>query len=119
MHLQIHVVQRNQTVTSIAQAYSVPVNRLSEANQLENPDRLVVGQALVIPIVGSYYFVQPGDSLSTISQKVGIPVSELVRINQLSVNQSLPVGFRLYIPAKPKRTAEFNGYVEIPPGNDS
>lgn len=112
MHLQIHVVQRNQTLTSIAEAYSVPANRLSEANQLENPDRLVVGQALVIPIVGSYYFVQPGDSLSSISQKVGIPVQELVRINQLSVNQTLSVGFRLYIPSKPKRTAEFNGYVE-------
>jgi len=110
--LQIHVVRPGQTLYGIAQTYSVTVDRLVESNKIPNPNNLVSGQALVIPIVGSYYFVQPGDSLYSISQRVDVPVQELANINGISENQILSVGYRLYIPARRKRTAEFNGYVE-------
>jgi len=110
--LQIHVVRPGQTLYGIAQTYSVTVDRLVESNKIPNPNNLVSGQALVIPIVGSYYFVQPGDSLYSISQRVDVPVQELANINGISENQILSVGYRLYIPARKKRTAEFNGYVE-------
>jgi spore germination protein len=110
--LQIHVVRPGQTLYGIAQTYSVTVDRLVESNKIPNPNNLVSGQALVIPIVGSYYFVQPGDSLYSISQRVDVPVQELANINGISESQILSVGYRLYIPARRKRTAEFNGYVE-------
>jgi spore germination protein len=106
------VVRPGQTLYGIAQTYSVTVDRLVESNKIPNPNNLVSGQALVIPIVGSYYFVQPGDSLYSISQRVDVPVQELANINGISENQILSVGYRLYIPARRKRTAEFNGYVE-------
>jgi spore germination protein len=106
------VVRPGQTLYGIAQTYSVTVDRLVESNKIPNPNNLVSGQALVIPIVGSYYFVQPGDSLYSISQRVDVPVQELANINGISENQTLSVGYRLYIPARRKRTAEFNGYVE-------
>ncbi|MFS0666775.1 glycoside hydrolase family 18 protein [Peribacillus frigoritolerans] len=110
--MQIHVVRPGQTLYGIAQTYSVTVDRLVESNKIPNPNNLVSGQALVIPIVGSYYFVQPGDSLYSISQRVDVPVQELANINGISESQVLSVGYRLYIPARRKRTAEFNGYVE-------
>ncbi|MES9738548.1 glycoside hydrolase family 18 protein [Peribacillus frigoritolerans] len=110
--MQIHVVRPGQTLYGIAQTYSVTVDRLVESNKIPNPNNLVSGQALVIPIVGSYYFVQPGDSLYSISRRVDVPVQELANINGISENQILSVGYRLYIPARRKRTAEFNGYVE-------
>ncbi|MDP9738663.1 spore germination protein [Peribacillus frigoritolerans] len=110
--MQIHVVRPGQTLYGIAQTYSVTVDRLVESNKIPNPNNLVSGQALVIPIVGSYYFVQPGDSLYSISQRVDVPVQELANINGISESQILSVGYRLYIPARRKRTAEFNGYVE-------
>lgn len=110
--MQIHVVRPGQTLYGIAQTYSVTVDRLVESNKIPNPNNLVSGQALVIPIVGSYYFVQPGDSLYSISQRIDVPVQELANINGISENQILSVGYRLYIPARRKRTAEFNGYVE-------
>ncbi|GAA1380363.1 glycosyl hydrolase family 18 protein [Peribacillus frigoritolerans] len=110
--MQIHVVRPGQTLYGIAQTYSVTVDRLVESNKIPNPNNLVSGQALVIPIVGSYYFVQPGDSLYSISQRVDVPVQELANINGIAENQILSVGYRLYIPARRKRTAEFNGYVE-------
>jgi spore germination protein len=110
--LQIHVVTQNETLASIAQAYNVSVDEIIRANEPPNPNNLVVGQALVIPIAGSYYYVQPGDSLWSISQRVDIPYQELARINGISVNQTLNVGYRLYIPPRPKTSAEFNAYVE-------
>src|SRR6476659_9843172 len=111
-YMQIHIVQPSQTLFGIAQIYSVSVDRLIETNKLPNPNRLVSGQAIVIPIIGSYYFVQQGDSLYAISQKVHVPYEQIAQINGISPTAQLTVGTRLYIPARRKTTAEFNGYVE-------
>jgi spore germination protein len=110
--MQIHVVQPGQTLTGIAQTYSTTVNDLIEANEIPNPNRLVTGQALVIPIIGSYYWVRQGDTLWSIARRFGIDYKRLAEINRIPLNQPLRTGIRLYIPARPKRKAEFNGYVE-------
>jgi spore germination protein len=110
--MQIHVVQPGQTLTGIAQTYSTTVNDLIEANEIPNPNRLVTGQALVIPIIGSYYWVRQGDTLWSIARRFGIDYKRLAEINRIPLNQPLRTGLRLYIPARPKRKAEFNGYVE-------
>ena len=112
IRLQIHVIRRNESLTSIARAYHTTVNDIIEANELPNPNDLVVGQSFVIPIIGRFYFVQPGDSLFSIARKVGVPYQELAKINRINVNQPLNAGFRLYIPQGRKRNAEFNAYVE-------
>jgi len=110
--MQIHVVESNQSLTGIAQAYSTTVNDLIEANDLPNPNQLVIGQALVIPIIGSFYWVQAGDTLWSISQKFNISYQSLASINRIPINQPLSIGLRLYIPQKQKSAAEFNAYVE-------
>lgn len=110
--MQIHVVQQNQSLFGIAQAYGTTVNELIEANEIPNPNNLVVGQTLVIPIVGSFYWVQPGDSLWSIGRKFNLPYQQLASVNGIPANQPLTIGMRLYIPPRPKRTAEFNAYVE-------
>ena len=110
--MQIHVIQPNQNLFGIAQAYGTTVEDLVEANEIPDPNNLVVGQALVIPIVGSFYWVQPGDSLFSIGTRFNVPYQELARINGLALNQVLPVGFRLYIPPRPKVPKEINAYVE-------
>lgn len=110
--MQIHVVQPNQTLFGIAEAYGTTANEIAEANEIPNPNNLVVGQTLVIPIVGSFYWVQPGDSLWSIGRRFNIPFQELAAINQIPINQQLTVGTRLYIPPRQKEEAEFNAYVE-------
>ncbi|GGF66694.1 spore germination protein YaaH [Paenibacillus albidus] len=110
--MQIHVVQPGQTLYGIANAYGVPMDDIAEANQLSDPGRLVVQQALVIPIIGSYYWVQSGDSLYSIARRYGVNVNTLADINALSLNQPLKVGLRLYIPPAPRRSAEINAYLE-------
>lgn len=110
--MQIHVVQPNQSLFGIAQAYGSSVSDIVEANELPNPNNLVIGQTLVIPIIGQFYWVQSGDSLYSISRKFGISFQELASVNGISVNQPLQMGVRLYIPPRPKTKAEFNAYVE-------
>lgn len=48
---QSYVVQSGDTLGEIAQRYSISVNQLTEANKLSNPNSLVVGQLLAIPVV--------------------------------------------------------------------
>ncbi len=110
--MQIHVVQEGQSIYSIAQTYNTTVQDIVTTNEIQNPNQLVVGQALVIPIIGSFYWVQPGDSLYSIANKFGINYRTLARVNNISPDQPLPIGLRLYIPPQLKRNAEVNAYVE-------
>lgn len=45
----IHVVQGGETLSGIATRYGVPVNAIMEANTIADPNRIFVGQRLVIP----------------------------------------------------------------------
>ncbi|WP_067840339.1 LysM peptidoglycan-binding domain-containing protein [Amphibacillus sediminis] len=110
--MQIYSVEQGDTVYSIANQFGSTVAAIVDANELEAPNQLVVGQALVIPVVGQFYFVQPGDSLFSIGQRFGISPTELANINAIDPNQPLPVGLRLYIPEQVKQLIETNAYVE-------
>ncbi len=110
--MQIHVVQPNQSLFGISQAYGTTPQAIAQANEISLQETLVVGQALVIPIVGQFYWVQPGDTLFSIAQRFGISYQRLAQVNNININQPLTVGLRLYIPEGPKRNGEFNAYIE-------
>lgn len=110
--MQIHVVQPGETIFQIAQAYSVSVDQLIESNEIQNPNRLVVGQTIVIPIWGSYHWVQPGESVYTISRRYNVPVEQLLEINQISNPETVPVGLRLYIPQKERPVVDTAAYID-------
>jgi len=46
---RIHVVQPGETLIQIAEMYGVTVTEIVQANGLDNPNAISVGQALVIP----------------------------------------------------------------------
>ncbi|WP_010094933.1 glycoside hydrolase family 18 protein [Ornithinibacillus scapharcae] len=110
--MQIHVVTQGDSLYSIASTYGTTMDALINANELDAPNQLVVGQALVIPIVGQFYFVQPGDSLYSIAARFGISYQELARINNIPVNSTLNVGLRLYIPPGSRPEIIANAYIE-------
>jgi len=110
--MQMHVVQQGDTLFQIADTYLISIDAIVNANELDFPDELVVGQVLVIPIVGQFYFVQEGDTLSSIAQQFNMNVQELAQINNLPSNFILPIGFRIYIPESTGSSITSVGYIQ-------
>ena len=96
--MNIHVVQSGENLWLISQRYNVNMNQIATANQLENPNVLVVGQALVIPTPYQTYIVQRGDTLSAIARKYGITVQTIAETNGLADPSMIYVGQVLTIP---------------------
>lgn len=94
----IHVVQRGDTLSSIAYRYGVSVSRILTDNGLSQNDILVVGQALIITLPGITYRVRRGDTLSSIAASYGITLIELIGNNpELIYNQVIQPGQLLTI----------------------
>ena len=79
--MKIHVIRPGDTLYRLAMSYKVPLARLLEDNQLPDPNRLVVGQAIVIRDPKTTYTVRPGDTLESIAQASGLSVRALLRNN--------------------------------------
>ncbi|MCY8827208.1 LysM peptidoglycan-binding domain-containing protein, partial [Bacillus atrophaeus] len=108
----MYVVKQGDTLSAIASQYRTTVNEITETNEIPNPDKLVVGQTIVIPIAGQFYDVKQGDTLTSIARQFNTTAAELARINRIQLNAVLQIGFRLYIPPLPKSDIESNAYVE-------
>lgn len=96
----------------IAQIYGTTVANIVTANEIPEPNNLVVGQTIVVPIPGRVYIVQPGDSLWSIGQKFGVNYVVLAQLNGLSINQPLQVGMKLKLPPMAKKAMETLAYIE-------
>ncbi|WP_085993558.1 glycoside hydrolase family 18 protein [Oceanobacillus senegalensis] len=99
--MQIHVVQSGEALWQIAQMYGSDINQIILVNQLENPNVLVVGQAIVIPETHREYVIQPGDSLWSIAQRYGVSVQELADTNNIANPSMVYVGQMLVMPYFP------------------
>lgn len=106
-----YVVQKGDSLWSIASAYNVTVDDLKKANNLVS-NTLSIGQVLNIPTSvptvpsipsepttpsNNTYTVQSGDSLWSIANKFGVTVQELRNLNNLS-SDLLSIGQILIIP---------------------
>ena len=79
--MDIHVVQPGDSMYRIAREYGVPMERLLQDNQLENPAHLVVGQTIVVRYPQLTHTVRAGDSLYSIAQTYATTVTQLLRNN--------------------------------------
>ena len=47
--MQIHVVKKGESLWDISRRFGIPIDQIIKVNGLESPEKLVVGQALIIP----------------------------------------------------------------------
>lgn len=96
----VYIVQKGDTLYSIAAANNTTVDELKKANNLTS-NILSTGQLLKIPsalLPESTYIVKKGDSLYSIANKYNTTVDELKRINNLTSN-ILSIGQVLKLPS--------------------
>lgn len=96
----IHVIRKGETLNQLARKYGVEAARIERVNELPDRDRLVIGQALLIPLLARRHTVREGETLRKIAQQYGVTVRELARINGISNPERITPGMVLYIPAR-------------------
>jgi LysM repeat protein len=110
---QVHVVQRGETLYSIAVRYGTSVSAFVRANGLRNPNFIYVGQRLIIPggggggssrgggsapSGGTVHVVQRGQTLAGIALRYGTTAAAIAAANGISNPNFIYVGQRLVIP---------------------
>lgn len=96
----VYIVQKGDTLYSIAAANNTTVDELKKTNNLTS-NIISTGQLLKIPsalLPESTYIVKKGDSLYSIANKYNTTVDELKRINNLTSN-ILSIGQVLKLPS--------------------
>ncbi|MFB4167911.1 LysM peptidoglycan-binding domain-containing protein [Virgibacillus sp. JSM 102003] len=99
--MQIHVVERGDSLWQIARSYGSKINQIELLNQLDDPNTLVVGQALVIPDPNREYVINAGDNLWAIADMFDVSVQELAEVNNITNPSLIYVGQMLEIPYFP------------------
>ena len=96
----IHIIQRGETLWNIAERYGISLSEIIAANSLPDPNRLLIGQSLVIPIAFRQHIVRAGETLWQIAQKYGVAVGSIVQANHISDPSKINPGMILNIPPR-------------------
>ena len=94
-----YVVEKGDTLYSIAKKYSTTVSKIKELNNLKS-DTLSIGQELIIPSSFDVktHIVKSGDTLYSLARKYNTTVDAIKVANNLTSNV-LSIGKELIIPA--------------------
>lgn len=96
-----HKVQTGETLSQIAELYSINQNSIRWANQMTN-DSIKPDQILRIPeIDGAFIKVLPGDTLETIATRNNGNVADIIDLNSNIIDYRDPVlkeGMEIFIP---------------------
>lgn len=109
----IHVIQKNDSLYQLSQMYHVPVERLIEDNAIKNPQRLMIGQAIVIRKRNNRHVVSHGQSIYDIARLYHTDSARILALNPGLINPSyIQVGQDIRVPEPPNKlgTIEVNGY---------
>lgn len=127
--ISVYVVREGDTLSQIAEMYSVSANTILWANDIKKASLIKPGMTLVIlPITGVRHVVKEGDTLQSIAKKYGGDVEEIISYNQLasasdiSINDTVVVpGGAVAAPAAKKSTAQSSsgGTVAVSTGSGS
>ncbi len=99
--MEIYRVKSGDSLWRISRRFGVPMQSIIDVNGLTQPENLIVGMELVIPIQPTQsiisYMVMPGDSLWSIGQKFNVDYRQIAQLNNLISPFSLFIGQRLRI----------------------
>ncbi|HEY0581710.1 MAG TPA: LysM peptidoglycan-binding domain-containing protein [Chloroflexota bacterium] len=94
-----HTVTEGDVLWQIAEQYHLRPETVLWANDVDNPDLLLVGQHLLIPPAdGVLYTVRTGDSLADVVNRYGVELQSVIDTNQLSDANQIVAGKDIFLP---------------------
>lgn len=90
-------VQKGDTLYSLSKKYEVPLRSIIDANNLQAPYTLNIGQVLSLP-TRQTYTVEKGDTLYSISRRYDVDITTLSKLNGLKEPYAINVGQKLALP---------------------
>jgi len=114
-------VRDGDTLSGIADRAGISVNRLMRLNGISDPDKLTIGQTLVVggsggsgyssqaaaakPLPTAPYTVKKGETVSELAERFGTTTNRLLQLNNISDPKLLVAGTRIAIPGRPSTAA--------------
>jgi spore germination protein len=99
--MQVYVIQSGDSLWQIARRFGTTLETLQQLNQFPDPNRLVVGQAILIPtptMEPLRYTIVSGDTLYLLAQLFRATIAALVQANNITNPDLISVGTTLVIP---------------------
>ncbi len=93
-----HTVAAGDTLYALSVRYQIPLRPLIEANHLDAPFTLEVGQALTLPPPRRHR-VARGETLTSVARRFNIDARSLALLNRLEKPYAVRVGDTLVLPA--------------------
>jgi LysM repeat protein len=95
-----YVVEPEETLSSIANKFSISLNTVLWANNLNKNSQLQPGitKLIIPPVSGVVYHVKTGDTISAIAEKYKAKTDEIADFNNLSNDEDIYIGDILIIP---------------------
>ena len=94
-----YLVQPGDNLWSIAEKFSISLNTLLWANDLNKNSYLQIGQKLVIlPVSGVIHHVQKNDTVGSVAQTYQAKIDEILALNDLSGEGDIYIGDILIVP---------------------
>jgi murein DD-endopeptidase MepM/ murein hydrolase activator NlpD len=111
----VHIVQKGETVYSIARSFGVDRDELMRINGISDPTKLRIGQRLAIPAPaavpgasgeeGILHRTSRGETFYGIARRYGVSVEQVLETNSLDKDYVLKQGDVLRIPGAPGAVA--------------
>ncbi len=110
----VHIVQRGETLFSIAQRYGLTVDAVTHTNSVPDPRQIYVGQRLVIPGNSTDatttemvpYIFQAGDTLASVARRYGTTWQILAQNNKLLSPNVIYTGQIIQVPVLNNASAD-------------
>ncbi len=118
--MYIYTVRPGDTLYQVALRNGIDPQAILAVNSIADPNRLVPGEALIIPVAGGMttHTVRPGESLWSIAQSEGVPPERLQAANPIPPGALLP-GEEVVVPTvtpPARQSVEVNAYVVVAVG---
>ena len=94
-----HTVTEGEVLWQIAEQYNLRPETMLWANDIRDPDLLLIGQDLLIPPTdGVLYTVRSGDRLADVANRYGVDLQAIVNANHFDNVDQVQAGLDIFLP---------------------